>query len=73
MCRKLVEGAGGADELAKSTGAVATNVKVAGAPTEETGMKVDAEAGADKPAAAAPKKPAAKDDKKKAADAKADK
>jgi len=70
---KLVEGAGGADELAKSTGAVATNVKVAGAPTEETGMKVDAEAGADKPAAAAPKKPAAKDDKKKAADAKADK
>jgi len=68
---KLVEAAGGADELAKSTGAVQTNVKVAAAPTEDSGMKVDAGAAApaDKPAAAAPaaKKPA------KAADAKADK
>jgi len=62
---KLVEAAGGADELSKSTGAVATNVKVAAAPTEETGMKVDAEAAPEKPAAAA-KKPAK-------ADAKADK
>jgi small subunit ribosomal protein S3Ae len=66
---KLVEGAGGADELAKATGAVATNVKVAAAPTEDAGMKVDAEAAEDKPAAAA-KKPAAA---AKKADAKADK
>lgn len=48
---KLVEGAGGADELAKATGAVATNVKVAAAATEDTGMKVDA--AAEKPAGAA--------------------
>lgn len=48
---KLVEGAGGADELAKATGAVATNVKVAAAATEDTGMKVDA--AAEKPAKAA--------------------
>lgn len=59
---KLVEGAGGADELAKATGAVATNVKVAAAATEDTGMKVDAAA---EPAAAAEKPAkAAKADKK---------
>jgi len=68
---KLVEGAGGADELSKATGAVATNVKVAAAPTEDAGMKVDAPAADDKPAAAA-KKPAAAAKPAKA-DAKADK
>jgi small subunit ribosomal protein S3Ae len=70
---KLVEGAGGAEELAKATGSVQTNVKVAAVAGEDTGAKMDtdapAAAAADKPKAA--EKPAA--EKPAAADKKADK
>jgi len=73
---KLVEGAGGVEFLAKSTGHVATGIKatpLGGASMEDTGSKVEA-GGDDKPAAAAAAKPAkpakaAKgDDKKKGGD-----
>jgi len=68
---KLVEAAGGADLLAKSTGVVATGVKPAVVPgLEDTGMKVDSEAEAPAAAAAAAAKPAGKKPAAAKADAK---
>jgi len=75
---KLVEAAGGADALSKSTGHVATHVKAAPLPgAEDTGAKVDAPAAdkpaADKPAADKPAKAAGKPKDKPAAAAGDDK